>query len=146
MTWSVLIHISLPHVFLSIWLKLMIKLEFIVGQGKVYSPCYAMASRNPGFNSSASAYSRWSTRLGSPERAFDDECTSSGLIANTPPRGTRVSIFSCVLARPRILSSLKTPERCEPGMTRSGPFSLVEASREMRSARTRDSAQAGACA
>src|SRR6266540_3585778 len=48
MIWSEWIHISLPYVFLSIWLKLMIKPEFIVGHGKVYSPCYAMDSRNPG--------------------------------------------------------------------------------------------------
>jgi hypothetical protein len=74
----------------------MIKSEFVVGHGKVYSPCYAMASRNPVFRSRVSAYSRWSTRLGSPERAFDDECTSSGHIANTPQAG---------LPKPRLYSS-----------------------------------------
>jgi hypothetical protein len=39
-----------------------------------------------------------------------------------------------------------TPQRWEPGITCSGPFSVVEASRWTRSAMTLDNAQAGACA
>src|SRR5262245_10227683 len=72
------------------------------GMGGVYLFDYAMASRNPGARSSLSAYSRWRTRLGSSARAFDDEWTSNGLIANTPPRGTYASTFSLVLASSRV--------------------------------------------
>ena len=38
------------------------------------------------------------TRLASCDSDLDDECTSSGLIAKTPPRGTRQSTGDTLVA------------------------------------------------